>query len=70
MNREALKSALPRGIGSGVLTWVFYALVFEMLIGHKPAKEAFFSRSNVIFLIPVCIVEVIAYSLSLSKKAE
>ena len=49
MNREALKSALPRGIGSGVLTWVFYALVFEMLIGHKPAKEAFFSRSIVIF---------------------
>ena len=70
MDKEILKKALPRGIGSGVLTWVIYALVFEMLIDHESAKDAFFSKSNIIFLIVVCIVEIIAYYFYLSKKAK
>ena len=70
MNKEILKKALLCGIGSGVCTWVIYALVFEMLIDHKPAKEAFFSTGNIIFLIVVCIVEIIAYYFTLSKKSK
>lgn len=70
MNAEILKKALLRGIGSGVLTWVIYALVFEMLIEHMPAKDAFFSRGNIIFLIVITIIEIIAYYFSLSKKAK
>ena len=46
MDKEILKKALPLGIGSAVLTWLLYALVFEMLIEHKPANEAFFSSGK------------------------
>ena len=70
MNTEILKKALPLGIGSGVLTWVIYALVFEMLIEHKPAKEAFFSTGSIIFLAVFSIVEIISYYFSLRKKEE
>ena len=70
MNTEILKKALLRGIGSGVLTWVIYALVFEMLISHTPAKDAFFSRGNIIFLIVITIAEIIVYYFTLSKKAK
>ena len=70
MDKGILKKALLQGIGSGVCTWVIYALVFEMLIEHKPAGEAFFSTGNIIFLIVVCIVEIIAYYITLSKKAK
>lgn len=70
MNTEILKKALPLGIGSGVLTWVIYALVFEMLIEHKPAKEAFFSTGSIIFLVIFSIVEIISYYFSLRKKNE
>ena len=70
MDKEILKKALLRGIGSGVLTWVIYALVFEMLIDHKPANEAFFSTGNIIFLVVVSLVEIIAYYFTLSKKAK
>lgn len=70
MDKEILKKALLRGIGSGVLTWVIYALVFEMLIDHKPANEAFFSTGNIIFLIVVSLVEIVAYYFTLSKKAK
>ena len=70
MDKEILKKALLRGIGSGVLTWVIYALVFEMLIEHKPAKEAFFSTGNIIFLVVVTIVEIIASYFSIQKKSK
>lgn len=53
-----------------MLTWVIYALVFEMLIDHVPAKDAFFSRGNIIFLIVITIVETIVYYFTLSRKAE
>ena len=68
MDKDILKKALLLGTGSGVLTWVIYALVFEMLIDHKPANEAFFSTGNIIFLIVIIIVEIISYYFSLSKK--
>ena len=68
MNKEILKKALLLGIGSGVLTWVIYALVFEMLIDHKPANEAFFGTGSIIFLIVFVIAEIISYYFSLSKK--
>ena len=55
MDKEILKKALPLGIGSAVLTWLLYVLVFEMLIEHKPANEAFFSSGSIIFLIVFAI---------------
>ena len=70
MDMKILKKALPLGIGSGVLTWAIYALVFEMLINHKPVKEAFFSTGNLIFLAIVSVVESISYYFSLKKKAK
>ena len=70
MDKEILKKALLLGIGSGVLTWVIYALVFEMLIEHKPANEAFFSLGSIIFLIVFAVGETISYYFSLKKKKE
>ena len=68
MNKEILKKALLLGAGSGVLTWIIYELVFDMLIDHKPAGEAFFSTGSIIFLVVFVIVESISYYFSLSKK--
>ena len=68
MNRETLKKAPLPGTGSGVLTWAVYAFVFEMLIDHKPAGEAFFSAGSIIFLIVFIIAETISYYFSISKK--
>ena len=68
MDKEILKKALLLGIGSGVLTWAIYALVFEMLIDHKPANEVFFSLGSIIFLIVFIIVEIISYYFSIRKK--
>lgn len=70
MDKGILKKALLMGIGSGVLTWVIYALVFEMLIEHKPADEAFFSLGSVIFLIIFAVMETVSYYFSLRKKKE
>lgn len=70
MDKGILKKALLLGVGSGVLTWVIYALVFEMLVDHKPANEAFFSSGSIIFLIIFAIVETISYYFSLRKKKE
>ncbi len=70
MDKGILKKALLMGIGSGVLTWVIYALVFEMLIEHKTAGEAFFSLGSVIFLIIFAVMETVSYYFSLRKKKE
>ncbi len=70
MDKGILKKALLLGFGSGVLTWVIYALVFEMLIEHKPAKEAFFSLGNIIFLVVVTVAEIISYYFTLRRKKE
>ena len=43
---------------------------FEMLISHMPAKDAFFSRGNIIFLIVITIIEIIVHYFTLSKKAK
>jgi hypothetical protein len=68
MDKDILKKALLLGIGSGVLTWIIYALVFKMLIDHKPANEAFFSLGSIIFMIIFAIVETVSYYFTLSKK--
>ena len=69
MDKGILKKALLLGIGSGILTWAIYALVFEMLIEHKPASEAFFSTGNIIFLVVIIIVEIVSYYFSIRKKS-
>lgn len=70
MNKGILKKVLLPGIGSGILTWVIYALVFEMLIEHEPAKEAFFSMENIIFLVVITIVEIVSYYFSYRRKSK
>ena len=57
MNMDALKKALLKGIGSGVLTWLFYSLITSLL-DKKPFGEAMFSTFGIIFLIVVSIAEV------------
>ena len=68
MKKEILKKALLQGIGSAVLTWVIYSLVFEMLIDKLPFAEAFFGRSSLIFLAIFFVIETVGYYISLSKK--
>ena len=68
MDKGILKKALLLGVGSGVLTWVIYALVFEMLVDHKPAKEAFFGTGSIISLVVFIIVEIISYYFSLRNQ--
>jgi len=68
LDKGILKKALLLGVGSGVLTWIIYALVFEMLIEHKPANEAFFSLGSIIFLVVFAAAEIISYYCSLRKK--
>ena len=70
MDKRILKKALLRGFCSGVVTWVIFALGYEMLIYHEPAKDAFFSRGSIVFLIIITVVEIIIYYLILSKKAK
>ena len=60
MNMDALKKALPAGIGSGILTWVFFSL-FELLIDKKPMNETLFSTFNLIFLVIISLVEIYVY---------
>ena len=40
-----------------------------MLIERMPAKDAFFSRGNIIFLIVITIIEIIVFYFTLSKKS-
>ena len=68
MDKEILKKALLRGIGSGLCTYLIYALVFNMLIDHKPFQEAFFSTFSLVFLAVIVIAEILAYYFTLSKK--
>ena len=66
MNMNALKKALPAGIGSGVLTWLFFSLI-ELLIDKKPMNETLFSTFNIIFLVIMCLVETFVYYRKFSK---
>ncbi len=63
MNTEALKKALLQGVTSGVVTWLIYGLVFQMLIDMEPFKEALFSWDSIVFLVIITIVEVVLYYL-------
>ena len=63
---EALKKAIPLGIGSGILTWVFFSL-FELLIDKKPIGETLFSTFNLIFLVIISAVEIFVYYRKFTK---
>ena len=66
MNMDALKKAVPAGIGSGILTWIFFSL-FELLIDKKPMNETLFSTFNLIFLVVVSLVEIFVYYRKFTK---
>ena len=66
MNMDALKKALPAGIGSGILTWIFFSL-FELLIDKKPLNESLFSTFNIIFLVIMILVETFVYYRKFAK---
>ena len=60
MNKDALKKALLLGIGSGILTWVFFSLI-ELAIEKKPMNESLFSTFGIIFLVAASLVETYSY---------
>ena len=60
MNKDALKKAIPAGIGSGILTWVFLSL-FELLLDKKPMNETLFSTFGIIFLVGTSLLEIFVY---------
>ena len=60
MNMDALKKALPAGIGSGILTWLLFSLI-ELVIDKKPMNETLFSTYNLIFLVIISLVEIYVY---------
>ena len=66
MNMDALKKALPAGIGSGILTWIFFSL-FELVFDKKPLNESLFSTFNIIFLVIMILVETFVYYRQFSK---
>ena len=66
MNMDALKKALPAGIGSGILTWLLFSL-FELLFDKKPMNETLFSTFNIIFLVIISLVEIFVYYRKFTK---
>ncbi len=54
---------LLQGVASGVVTWLIYGLIFQMLIDKKPFKEALFGWDSIVFLVIITIVEVVLYYL-------
>ena len=66
MNMDALKKAIPFGIGSGILTWFFFSL-FELLIDKKPMGESLLSTFNLIFLVIISAVEIFVYYRKFTK---
>ena len=69
MNKDALKKAIPAGIGSGILTWIFFSL-FELLIDGKPMNETLFSTFNIIFLVVISLVEIFVYYRKFTKNTK
>jgi len=69
MNAEALKKALLNGGFSGIVTWLFYGLVFRMLIDKQPFKEALFCRESIVFLIIFLIVEIVMFYVTQVRKS-
>lgn len=68
MNKEVLRKSLLCGILSGVLTWLVYGLVFQVLLDKKPLAEGLFGRSSIFFLIVFTVVETVVYYIAESKK--
>ena len=66
MNMDALKKAIPAGIGTGILTWLFFSL-FELVIDKKPFNETLFSPFNIIFLVVISLVEIFVYYRKFTK---
>lgn len=66
MDMNALKKALPAGIGFGILTWILFSL-FELLIDQKPMNETLFSTFNIIFLVIMILVETFTYYRKFTK---
>ena len=64
---EVLKKVILPGIGSGLLTWVFYALI-NLLIDKKPMDQTLFSTFGIIFCIVVIIAEILAYYFKYKKE--
>ena len=58
-----MKKALLQGVASGVVTWLIYGLVFQMLIDKEPFGEALFGWDSIVFLVIITIVEVVLYYL-------
>ncbi len=67
---EALKKALLQGVASGVVTWLIYGLVFQMLIDKEPFGEALFGWDSIVFLVIITIAEVVLYYLRQTKGAK
>lgn len=63
---ESTEKAIPAGIGSGILTWVFFSL-FELLIDKKPINETLFSTFNIIFLVIMSLAETFVYYRKFAK---
>lgn len=66
MNMDALKKAVPAGIGFGILTWILFSLI-ELLIDKKPMNETLFSTFNIIFLVIMILVETFVYYRKFAK---
>ena len=64
--KDVLIMAVLPGIGSGLLTWVFYALIC-LLVDKKPMDQTLFSTFGIIFCIVVTIVEILAYYFKLKR---
>ena len=66
MNMNALKKALPLGIGFGILVWIFFCL-FELLIDKKPMNESLFGTFEIIFLVLNILIETYLYYRKFAK---
>lgn len=66
-NMEALKKAILPGIGSGILTWVFYALI-NLLIDKTPMDQTLFSTFGIIFCVVMIIAEILVYYFKFKKE--
>lgn len=70
MDMSVLKKALLRGVPTGILSWLIYGLVFQMLIDGKEFSEALFSKDSLIFLAVIVVVEIVVYYFTLLKKSK
>ena len=61
-----LKKVILPGIGSGLLTWVFYALI-SLLVDKKPMSQTLFGTFGIIFCIVTVIAKTLAYYFKYKK---